>query len=292
MRVLVIGDIHEPVSHPGYLAFCKDLRAKHRCDQVMFIGDVVDWHAVSFHAHHPEAPGPKDEYELAKVGVSKWCRTFPRARVCIGNHDERLIRLCETVNIPKQFLRDYKEIWGTPNWEWDTEFVLDDVYYFHGTGSGGIHPAYCTMQKMLMSVVMGHIHSAGGIKWRANPVRRVFGMDTGCGIDDKAVAFAYGHHLKVRSILSACVVLDGTPIHEIMPCGPGEKYHRSNFGLKPFGGFIHEVPNVHASDLGCAGPADNGHERVPVRRRNSRPKTKPSGLGKGKSRRRSGNGKR
>src|SRR4051794_35024646 len=103
MRVLVIGDIHEPVSHPGYLAFCRDLRQRYKCDQVIFIGDVVDWHAVSFHAHHPEAPGPKDEYELAKAGVALWRNEFPKALVCIGNHDERLIRLAETVNIPAKF---------------------------------------------------------------------------------------------------------------------------------------------------------------------------------------------
>lgn len=226
-RVLYIGDVHEPVSHPGYLPFCRDLRDKHRCDQVVFIGDVVDWHAVSFHAHHPDAPGPKDEYELAKAGVEKWYKAFRRASVCIGNHDERLIRLAETVNIPSKFIRDYSDIWNTPQWKWDTEFIIDDVYAYHGIGSGGMHPAFNSSGKMLMSVVQGHIHTAAGIKWRCNPTRRIFGMDTGCGIDDKALAFAYGKHNKTRSVLGAGVVLDGIPYHEVCPIGPGEKYHRS-----------------------------------------------------------------
>jgi hypothetical protein len=228
-RNLIVGDIHEPVSHPGYLSFCRDLRDKYRCDRVILIGDVVDWHAVSFHAHHPEAPGPKDEYELAKAGVAKWSKVFPKATVCIGNHDERLIRLAETVNIPAKFLRNYEEIWETPNWEWITDRIIDDVYYFHGTGTSGIHPAFNSMTKQLMSVVQGHIHSAAGVKWKANPQRRIFGMDSGCGVDDKAVAFAYGKTNQIRSILSAGVVLDGIPYHEVMPCGPGEKYHRRKF---------------------------------------------------------------
>lgn len=228
-KVLVIGDIHEPVSHPGYLAFCRDLRTKHKCDQVVFIGDIVDWHAVSFHARNPDCPGPKDEYELTHKGVQKWLKVFPKAKVCVGNHDERLFRLAATVNIPALFLRDYKELWGTKKWAWDNEHVIDDVYYFHGTGCGGMHPAFNAMQKLLMSCVMGHVHSAAGVKWRANPTRRVFGMDTGCGIDDKAAAFAYGQHFKVRSILSAGIVDDGIPQHFVMPCGPGEKYHRSKF---------------------------------------------------------------
>lgn len=226
MRILVIGDIHEPVSHPGYLPFCRDLRTRHKCDTVVFIGDVVDWHGISFHAHHPEAPGPVDEYELALEKVRKWCRAFPEAQVCIGNHDERVIRLAESVDIPARFLRDYKEVWDTPDWKWDYEHVLDDTYFFHGTGNGGMHPAFNAMKKMLMSTVMGHIHTAAGVKWAANPQRRIFGMDTGCGVDDKAYAFAYGRHTKQRSILSAGVVLDGIPYHEIMQCGPGEKYHK------------------------------------------------------------------
>jgi len=83
--------------------------------------------------------------------------------------------------------------------------------------------------KLLMSVVLGHNHTAGGVKWFVNPHRRIFGMDVGCGIDDTSMAFAYGRHMKQRSVLSAGVVLDGIPYHEIMPCGPGEPYHRSNF---------------------------------------------------------------
>lgn len=229
MRVLVVGDIHEPCSHPAYLGFCRDLRDRHHCDQVMLIGDVVDWQAISFHVHHPEAPGPKDEYELASVGVDRWKKVFPKAKVCIGNHDERVIRVAEAAGIPSRFIRDYADTWHTPGWSWDVEHTVDDVYYFHGTGCGGLHPSFNVMNKMLMSVVMGHIHSAAGLKWRANPNRRIFGLDTGCGIDDKAIAFAYGRHQKIRSILSAAVIDDGVPQHFIMPCGPGEKYHRSKF---------------------------------------------------------------
>jgi hypothetical protein len=90
-----------------------------------------------------------------------------------------------------------------------------------------MYPAPNAAKKMLMSVCMGHIHSAGGIKWIASPQRRIFGMDVGCGINDKAYAFAYGKHIITRSILSCGVVLDGIPYHEIMPVGKGEKYYDS-----------------------------------------------------------------
>lgn len=225
---LCIGDIHEPVSRKNYLEFCLDLQDEWQCDEVMFMGDLADFHAISFHAHHPECPGPKDEYELAYEKIQKWYRAFPKARICIGNHDARIIRLAESVNIPTKFLRNFNEIWDTPGWTWDYSFIIDDVYYFHGTGNGGLYPAPNAAKKMLMSVVMGHCHTAAGIKWLASPQRRIFGMDVGCGIDDKQFAFAYGQHIIKRSIISAGVVLDGIPYHEIMPIGKGEIYHDGN----------------------------------------------------------------
>jgi predicted phosphodiesterase len=228
-RVLVIGDTHLPAVHPGYLSFCRDLRDKCRCDLAVHIGDVCDFHAISFHASHPEAPGPKAEYDLAFASLRPWVKAFPTMRVCIGNHDARVIRLAESVKIPAKFLRDYSDVWDTPRWVWADEHTVDDVFYMHGIETSGLHPAFNSMLKMLMSVCQGHVHSAGGIKWRANPKRRIFGMDVGCGVDDRAIAMAYGKHQKVRSILSAGVVIDGVPQHHVMPMGPGEKYHRSKF---------------------------------------------------------------
>lgn len=223
-KVLCVGDIHEPVSRDKYLKFNQDLYEEWGCDTVVFLGDIADWHAISFHAHHPECPGPVDEYDLAYEKIQKWYAAFPKAKVCIGNHDERIIRLAESVNIPKKFLRNFNEVWDTPGWDWDYSHIIDDVYYFHGTGNGGLYPAPNAARKMLMSVVMGHSHSAAGVKWLASPQRRIFGMDVGCGIDDTAYAFAYGRHQIKRSIISAAVVLDGVPYHEIMLISKNERY--------------------------------------------------------------------
>lgn len=228
-RVLVVGDAHEPVCHPGYRAFCSDLAEKFDTDQTVIIGDIADHNAISFHASNPMCPGPKDEYKLTRDKMQVWHRDFPGAIVTKGNHDERVARLAESVKIPEFYLRSYTEIWGTETWQWVEDVVIDDVYYFHGTGRSGLHPAYNAMKDMLMSVCMGHCHSAAGVKWRANPIRRTFGMDTGCGIDVDAYQFAYGRHMPSRPILSAGVIIDGVPQHFIMPCGKGEKYHKSKF---------------------------------------------------------------
>ena len=231
-RILAIGDPHEPVSHPAYLPFCKYLYKKYRCNRVVIMGDIADMQAISFHAVNPDCPGAFDDYVQTKVAIKKWYDAFPNAKVCIGNHDERALRLAASVGVPGIFLRDYNQVWDTPGWDWQYEHIIDNVYYFHGTGQGGIHPAWNAAGKMLMSVVMGHCHSRSGIKWRANPKQRIFCMDTGCGIDVRAYQFAYGKHMKERPILSAGVVIKGIPYHEIMPCGPKEKWHHSKFEVK------------------------------------------------------------
>ncbi len=225
-RILVCGDTHEPVGRKGYLRFCQDLYDEWDCDTVVHIGDVVDWTAISFHAHNPEAPGPIDEFKLALRGVQKWYKAFPKAIVTIGNHDARPRRLAESVNIPAKFIRNYADLWQTPNWNWVQSIIIDNVYYCHGHGKGGGNtPAWNLSKKMGLSTVIGHFHSKSGIHWSANPLRRWFGMDVGCGIDDKAYAFAYAKEQVTRSIISAGIVLDGTPYLEVMKIGKGEEHY-------------------------------------------------------------------
>ena len=228
-RVLAIGDLHLPWCRRGYLQFCRDLYYQWNCNEVILMGDVVDLHSISFHEKEPDCPSALDEYKRALKAVNKWYKAFPKAKVCIGNHDERVIRRAKSVDIPSVFLKDYSEIWQTPGWKWDFDFIIDDVYYYHGTGQGGLYPAANAVRKTLMSCVLGHNHTASGVKYYVNPMRRIFACDTGCGIDDKQMAFAYGRHNKQRSVISAAVIIDGIPYVEPMPCGKNEAYHDSNF---------------------------------------------------------------
>lgn len=228
-RVLCIGDLHIPWERKGYFQFCCDLYEQWGCNAVVFIGDVVDSHAVSFHKKHPDMPGALQEYKQAKDQVKRWHDRFPRSVVIIGNHDERVIRVARDSGIPEVYLKSYKANWGASSWQWKKDYIIDNVYYYHGTGQGGEYPAANAVRKMLMSVVMGHNHTASGVKYYTNPTRRVFACDTGAGCDDKAIAFAYATNNKRRSVLSAAVIIDGVPYVEPLLCGNGEPYHDSNF---------------------------------------------------------------
>jgi len=76
-KVLIIPDLHNPVAHPGALAFCRDLRNKFKCNEIVCIGDIVDMQAISFHANNPQCAGALDEYHLAKRAIQKWRRISP-----------------------------------------------------------------------------------------------------------------------------------------------------------------------------------------------------------------------
>ena len=229
MRVLIVGDLHCPAEHPGYLRFCLDLYEQWDCNQVVFIGDVVDHHAISFHAPNPHCPGPEDEYQLTYKAIHKWYDVFPEAKVTLGNHDLRVLRLAESVKIPARYIKTHNQTWNTPGWDWDYDFLIDNVVYFHGEGTNGIHPAWNAITKKMKSVVMGHCHARAGVKWMTTRHERFFGMDTGCGICPDAWQFVYGKNHLVRPFIAAGVIIDGHPYSEAMPCGIKEKYHRSNF---------------------------------------------------------------
>lgn len=228
-KVLVIGDPHEPVSHPAYLSFCSDLYEQWDCDSTVIIGDIADHQAISFHAANPNCPGPEDEYCLTYDSIEKWHEAFPKAKIAIGNHDERVLRLAEDNNIPSRYIRNFNDTWNTPGWDWDYEHYIDEVCYMHGTGRGGVHPAWGAISRKMCSVVMGHCHSRAGVKWKATPTARFFGLDTGCGIDSRAWQFAYNRNQDERPFLAAGVVIDGIPYSEPMPCDVGEKYNRRRF---------------------------------------------------------------
>ena len=216
-RVLVIGDTHFPACHSKYLSFVKTIYNKYKCNTVVHIGDVVDHHTISFHKKHPDSVDAIMEYRLAVKEINKWYKIFPWVKVCIGNHDERVFRLNADIGIPSFYLKGYNEIYGTKTWTWDYSFIIDGVYYSHGTGSGGLCPSFNQVKARALSCVMGHHHSIAGINWLVGPSTRYFGMDVGTGVDCHHLGFSYGkYHLK-KPVVSCGVVIDGKhPYLEVM----------------------------------------------------------------------------
>jgi predicted phosphodiesterase len=216
-RVLVIGDLHLPASHPEYYDFIKSVKRKHKTDTTVFIGDIVDHNAISFHKKSPESMSAQDEYGCIKEGLKKWKKLFPEAMVCIGNHDERVHRLGTDAGIPSVYIKKYEDVWSTPEWSWQYSHTIDGVGYSHGTGTSGMSPAFNSTKITGQSWVMGHTHSVANISWlRAHNGNMLFGMNVGSGVDATHIAMNYTkNHIK-KPIISAGVVIDGHPYLEMM----------------------------------------------------------------------------
>ena len=203
----VIGDTHEPFCHKDYLGFVSKQFEKHGVTKVVHIGDLVDNHAISRHISEPNAMGAELEYERTLEGVARWAARFPDATLIQGNHDMIPMRQAKELGIPEQYVKDLTELWNLPkSWTVVDEIIIDDVYYKHGVGNSGVHPAYNLCKDMAMSSVMGHVHSAGGVKYRCSPNKLWFGLDVGCGINIKAYAFRYAKPFSRRPVLGCGIV--------------------------------------------------------------------------------------
>ena len=211
-RVLVIGDLHAPFNLPNYLDHCKEVYQKYNCNEVVFIGDIIDNHYSSYHETDPNGYGAGEELKLAVAEIQKWYKFFPKATVIWGNHDRIIMRKAFSGSIPKEWIKEYNEVLGTPTWEWKTEHIIDDVLYVHGEGG----TARTKAKNDLMSVVQGHLHTQCYVDHFVGRDYKIFGMQVGCGIDHESYALAYAKAGKKPAI--ACgVILDGTvAINELM----------------------------------------------------------------------------
>lgn len=216
-NVLIIGDLHSPFILDGYLEHCKAVYDRFACNEVIFIGDVIDNHYSSYHETDPDGLGAGDELSVAIRKLKPFYDTFPNATVTIGNHDLVIMRKAFSSGLSKRWIKGLADVLEVPKWKFVDEYTLDGVVYTHGTGSSGERPAFNRAVQRRQSYVMGHVHTCAGVQWSVSNHDRIFGMNVGCGIEDKAYAFAYGMHNNKKNIISCGVVLQSGTIPMVIP---------------------------------------------------------------------------
>src|SRR5665647_809333 len=205
----VISDTHFPFVHPNYIHFLEDTFNKHKVTRIVHIGDLCDFHAISRHQTETTAVDAVTEYNLARAQIDLYTRAFPKVDLTLGNHCTIAVRQAATLGIPKQFLKDFPELWGLPKgWNIHEQFILNNVLYEHGINWVGKHGALDKATITMMSCVIGHSHSNGGCAYRSNAKSIVFGLNVGAGVDISAYAFAYGRYSKNRETLGCGIVFD------------------------------------------------------------------------------------
>ena len=208
-NVLVIGDQHEPFTLPGYLQFCLDTQRKYGCSTVVHIGDLIDAHSLSQYDHDPDGFNAGQESTRAVTRLKEWYQAFPIVKGCMGNHDHRADIKAFKAGIPKRKLKTFKQEMEMPEgWDFQETHVLDGVMYRH-QGGQGVNPAYNYAIANGVSTVMGHTHTARGVRDMDQYDRYLFGLDTGCGIDKDAYSMAYAKNNKNPIKLGCGVVVEG-----------------------------------------------------------------------------------
>lgn len=215
-NVLVIPDIHFPYHHRNSFDFLEQTAKRWKCTKVISLGDMFDMHRTGKHLPEPCSMGMSEELEMNKVCVKVLSKMFPKMSVCYGNHDLRAYKAVKEKGITSDMLKPIGELFGCPkDWIFDYEFNIDGVLYFHGDGYSGLRGAMDAAMKRRNSVVIGHLHSFGGVLYHNNGYNTIFGMNAGCLIDDKQPAFAYGMNSKDKATLGCGVVIEGKEAHFI-----------------------------------------------------------------------------
>ena len=213
-NVLVIGDLHEPFCLDSYLTFCKEQYIIHDCNQVIFIGDIIDNHFSSYHETSADGMGGLDELEYAIQRISRWYKAYPKATVIIGNHDRIIMRKAQTSSIPSNWIKSYKDVLEVPEWNFVERYEKDDVQYIHG--EGGTARTKCRAD--MMNTVQGHLHTQCYTEHYVGKNFRVFGTQVGCGINHKSYAMAYAKYGKRPAVGCAVILNNGkTPLNILMP---------------------------------------------------------------------------
>ena len=211
-RILVIGDLHCPFELDGYFEFCLDSYDRFACNQVIFIGDLIDSHATSRHETDPNGLSAKTELEQAIADLQKWREAFPVADVIVGNHDRVVMRRAFSSSIPSMWIKSFNEVLGT-SWNWSERMEYNGVQYVHGEGG----TARTKAKNDLQSTVQGHIHTQAYVEWMVGNRTKLFSMQVGCGLDRETYAAAYAKHYKKQAIGCGVVIGGHTAINCLMP---------------------------------------------------------------------------
>jgi len=215
--VLVISDLHIPYHHPDAFAFLTALKKKYKPDLVVNQGDEIDCHALSYHDHHPDLKSSGDELRAARKYIKELEKIFPKMTLVHSNHSSLVYRKAVSHGLSLEYLKSYNEFLQVgEGWQWvdDLTVTLSDgqkCFFTHGMAADVMKVA----QQYGMSTSQGHYHSKFSIGYYSNPDKLVFGLQTGCLINQKELAFEYAKNFKSRFIVGCGMIIEGQP--KLMP---------------------------------------------------------------------------
>lgn len=217
-RILFISDMHIPYHNKGLMPFLQGLKDKYKPTRVICLGDELDKHALSYHDSDPDLDSAGPELMKSRPVIAALKEMFPVMDIIDSNHGSLVWRKAKTHGIPRAYIKSYNDVLEVDDgWTWHFDMILDlpdgqQVYVHHGKNASAIKVA----QTMGMSHVCGHYHESFGIQYFSTPTKLLWGVNAGCLIDRKSLAFAYSNNNLKRPVLGTCLIIDGKPVLEPM----------------------------------------------------------------------------
>jgi len=214
--ILMVPDLHIPYEHPDALEFIKAVKKSYTPNLVINLGDMLDFHAISFHDNDPDLLSAGDELELSVKKIAEWEKVIPEQYIVGSNHGDLPLRKFLANGIPKDLIKSYNDIYEVgEKWKFvddltiETESIhLPDLYVAHGIRKNALQVAQQRGQRF----ICGHFHEDFSIKYAGNPNSLIWAVMSGCLIDKKSRAFAYNKLNLNRPLLGCTVVLYGVPM--------------------------------------------------------------------------------
>lgn len=216
------SDTQIPFEHPKALEFAIYLKKWFRVpdENCYHVGDEVDQYWASRFFKDPNAAHtPLTEIKETIDKMHRWYDAFPKMKVAVSNHGLRWAMKASEHGIPEVMLRSYQSIIEAPRgWKWADQWTVKaskmPFRIIHGMGYSGAQGHRQAAIDGGISTAIGHLHSHAGVAVVRSGATRLWGMNTGCLIDENKYAFAYGKWNRFKPTLGMGVVIEGgtTPL--------------------------------------------------------------------------------
>jgi predicted phosphodiesterase len=216
--ILLIPDTHAPFMHPQAVDFLREIKKEYKPNRIFQMGDLIDQFAFSKFARDPDTANCDQELERALDQLGDLYDLFPKVEMCIGNHDNRIMKRAAEAGISKKFIKELKDIYQLPkDWIVAENFRIPemDLMIMHGEGFSGRGAMVQLLQTFRRNAAIGHLHGQAGTFWLSNGSPS-WVLATGCLVDPRAYAFKYSQFHKDQPILGCGVIVGGTPLFHPM----------------------------------------------------------------------------
>lgn len=208
--IIAVSDMQAPFQHKDTLKFLAAVKKKYyinaKRSKIVNLGDEIDAHALSDWPKDPDGMSAGEEHNQALKFLRDYFKLMGPHPFCISNHMIRPWKKALNQGIPRAFLKSFAEALRAPQGtEWRDYWVFNGIMFEHGENVSGAGAAMLAAKANLMSTVIGHQHSNGGVQYYGSRLKKIFGANAGAMIDVDAYAFHYGKKMRGKPTLGLVV---------------------------------------------------------------------------------------